>query len=279
MVDVRYGESIYFDMYKWGLRHIPLDTIELDCAFAGVQIRDKDYRNYWNGWHNSSLYDGPASDDVFVLCPRWSREPGASEEFVQGKHYWTYPENPFKGLPEIENRWVPCNADNKPMIQWSKGCMTMGDAVALSRQKYLAENLKGTHLIVIDCDGNHGDELDWETMWFLNRWRDDTHCIVKPGYDTEIPQSFHLTFTTDRVIPTMHFPWAHIDIVGNRRNSLRYWKNKKWNGLAPAEMTAGRWAELQDYINRRRERANGNVIAGSVEQSGSTVSADERGVR
>lgn len=252
MVDVPSG-SIYYWMYEQGLKHVDLREIEAACNAAGVAIREKDERNYWNGWQRSDLYRGPGKDDIFEISHGRIRERGASEEFLDIP-FDQYPPFPEGEAPEdVEKRWVPCSKDNKPLIPWSQGCMSICDAVAMSRQVYLAENMKGTRLIVIDCDGNHGDELDWETMWFLNRWRGETHCLVKPGYDTEIPQSFHLTFAVDRMIRTMHFPYAHIDIVGNRKNSLRYWKNKQWNGIEPAPMTKERWAELQSYIRYRKE--------------------------
>ena len=51
----------------------------------------------------------------------------------------------------------------------------------------------------------------------------------------------------------MHFPEAHIDIVGNRRNSLRYMKDKRWNGLQPIEMTDEIWHELQEFVKNRKQ--------------------------
>ena len=255
MILVSQNESIYHIMYVWGLKHIPIEDIEEECAKVGKAIRPKDYENYWNGYHRSDLYRGPASEDVFKLSRSKPRDVGSSGQFTD-VDWLQYPEHPYGStIPEVQNRWVPCSAANKPMIKWSEGCMSLADAVAYKDQVYLAENLKGTRFIVIDCDGNHGDEFDMETVYFLNRWRNDTHCLVKPDCEADgVPLSFHLTFAVDRVVPTMHFPYAHIDIVGNRRNSLRYWKNKIWNGKEPIDMTPGRWAELQEYVKYRRER-------------------------
>lgn len=264
MVTVPDG-SIYFWMYEQGLKHVDIHEVELAVAAAGKEVRPKDRVNYWNGFHKSDLYHGPAAEDVFMLS-RTMREKAASASFDE-LDLWQYPPHPYIGLPEVQNRWVPCSESNKPMVKWSKGCMTMADAVAYPGQKYLAENLKGCQFIVIDCDGDHDAELDMETIMFLYRWANDTHCLVKPklvnqyeGYENTgctIPASFHLTFATDKLIPTMHFPYANIDIVGNRRNSLRYWKNKSWNGITPVEMSGARWAELQAYVKYRKEKANG----------------------
>ena len=256
MLEVPSG-SIYFWMYTQGLKQVNENDIASACRAAGVSIRDKDWQNYWNGYYNSDMYHGRGSDDMFMLSRNGMHAGRERPVDFLCTEYRNYPEHPYAHNEyQVENRWVPCNKDNKPMIKWGNGCLSLADACAYKSQVYLAENLKGTRFIVIDCDGDHGDELDLETMAFLNWWRDKTHCIVKPGQDENMPASFHLTFETDRIIPTMHFPYAHIDIVGNRRNSLRYWKNKKWNGIAPATMTDIWWQMLQEYIEHRKETVN-----------------------
>ena len=246
--------SIYFWMYEQGLKHADLSEIKFRVLQAGKQVRDKDLENYWNGYFRSDLYSGAGKEDIFMLTKRARIVGSVSNEFFDTE-YENYPSHPYCSYPEIQNRWVPCSKDNKPMIKWGNGCMALADAVAYKDQVYLAENLKGTRFIVIDCDGNH-DGLDLETMYFLNRWRQDTHCIVKPEYYDGVPMSFHLTFRTENIVPTMHFPYAHIDIIGNRRNSLRYWKNKEWNHAEPIEMDDQRWTELQNYLKYRKEKAN-----------------------
>lgn len=250
--------SIYFWMYEQGLKHVQRQEIEVACSMAGVSIREKDWQNYWNGFYRSDLYgNGEGREDIWMI-KKYTRQISLTSTFFNTE-YGHYDKHPYYGIeyPEIENRWVPCNKDNKPMIKWGNGCMSLADAVAYKDQVYLAENLKGTKFIVIDCDGNHGDTPDWNTMLFLNRWRDDTHCIVKPNCTSlDMPMSFHLTFKVDKIIPTMHFPYAHIDIVGNRRNSLRYWKNKQWNHIEPIDMTSERWHELQVYLKYRKEKAD-----------------------
>lgn len=249
--------SIYFWMYEQGLKHVQRQQIEIACGKAGVRIREKDWQNFWNGYYRSDLYgNGVGNEDVFMLTRSYCK----MEPDFFATRYNEYPIHPYNAIqyPEIQNRWVPCNKNNKPMIKWGQGCMSLADAVAYKDQIYLAENLKGTQFIVIDCDGNHGDEIDVETMAFLNRWRCCTHCITKPNCNfNSMPMSFHLTFTVDRVIPTMHFPYAHIDVIGNRRNSLRYWKNKEWNHLEPKPMTEAQWNELIEYIKYRKEKVDG----------------------
>lgn len=272
--------SIYIWMYKQGLKQVDLCEIESACRMAGKEIRSKDYDNYWNGYHKSVLYHGPARDDFLLIKEHIS--PSASEGYFE-RDYLTYESNPFYGTqPDIQNRWVPCSKENKPLIKWGDGCMEMADAVAYRNQVYLAENLKGTRFIVIDCDGDHDDPWDYETIMFLNRYKSTTHCIEKPtaiGWETS--PSFHLTFETSLIIPTMHFPWAHIDIAGNRKNQLRYWKNKQWNGLPPAFMTSEIWNDIRKYIKYRKEKADaaGYESAGYADSSSSEDNNDQGGVR
>jgi len=244
--------SIYFWMYSEGLKHTPIEEIQAACAAAGVEIRPKDMQNWVNGWMRSDRTTGV--------------KPSGSPAFAKGKNYFNqelfeYPENPSMAIGERTDCWVPCSAENKPLIKWSQGCMSREDAKAYYGSVYLGENMKDLHHIVIDCDGDH-DGIHMETIKFLSKYREMTHCLSKPKllYEYEgakapgelmfLPASFHLTFMTDRWINTMHFPKAHIDIVGNRNNSLRYWKNKQWNGLSPLQLTSEIWNDIRDFIGR-----------------------------
>lgn len=261
-IDVPSG-SIYFDMYTWGLRHVPWDVLYNALLAAGKEIREKDMQNYVRGWQNSDLYDNMRPQnvpDIFSVAHVESHY----DQFRRLK--WDdYPEHPYLHQPDIIQKWVPCTKDNKPMIKWSEGCMTKIDALAKPGQVYLGENMKGCKTIVIDCDGDHDKTLDLETIRFLLGFRDATHMLSKPklikeyeGYEDtgiEYPASFHLTFAVDKLVPTMHFPWANIDIVGNAGNSLRYWKNKIWNGVDPAPMTDDIWEFLKEYVIKRKENA------------------------
>lgn len=261
MVEVPEG-SLYFWCYTQGLKHVAIGDLHHAVDMAGRTLRDKDIQNYWNGWYRSSLYGEQGQYDMFVL--HHANQAPAFQ--TTGLH--DYPKNPYWDMPDIEERWVPCNLYNKPMIKWGNGCLSREDALAYREQVYLAENLKGGKLVVIDCDGDHDEELDLELVSFLYRFTDRTHALFKPklitdykGYEDSgmnVPASFHLTFMTDRVIPTMHFPKAHIDVIGNKANSLRYMKNKIWNGMQPAFLTEGVWKQLQEFVERRN---NGTELA------------------
>lgn len=259
MIHVPEG-SLYFWCYEEGLKHHELDDVINAVRSTGRELRPKDVQNYWNGWYRSDLYTGQAPGRI------WSMElaQGAktASNLFPGKSYLDYPDHPYLEMPEVEKRWVPCNQDNKPMIPWSDGCMLIEDARAKRNARYLAENMKGTKMIVVDCDGDHTDDLDFKAISFLSQFREETHCLSKPklipeydGYEhlhLDIPASFHLTFAVDRLIPTMHFPEAGMDIIGNAGNSLRYRKNKTWNHVQPAEMTPEIWDMLRSYVERRR---------------------------
>lgn len=253
------GDSIYMWMYTQGLKHVPLRTIEYECAATGKEIREKDYRNYWNGYYRSDLYTSGTWANLF----KFKKRADTPSTAFTGKPYSGYPIHPYLRLPEVENRYVPCDGSNKPMIRWGKGCMTQVDATSMLNQVYLAENLAGTKLIVVDCDGDHDKgRLDMDVIDFLWKYSGITHTMSKPkaiadyeGYqhtDDIRPASFHLTFRVDKVIPTMHFPWCHMDIVGNMHNSLRYFKDKQWNHVPITDMTPEIWDDLRRYVERRR---------------------------
>lgn len=260
-IDVPSG-SIYPSMYIWGLRHVPWVELETALLKSGKEIRQKDRQNYLNGWQNSNIYDNlrpPNVPDLFSL-------PAVDNRYEQyrRKKWSDYPVHPCLDEPDVIAKWVPCNKDNKPMIQWSQGCMTKIDALSYPGQVYLGENMKGCKTIVIDCDGDHDKVLDLETIKFLLGFRNTTHMLSKPkkiseyeGYEDsgiEYPASFHLTFAVDKLVPTMHFSWANIDIVGNAKNSLRYYKNKKWNGLDPLPMTDEIWEMIKEYVVYRKKK-------------------------
>lgn len=264
--------SIYFWMYEQGLKQINLDWLIEVLINAGRQVRQKDIDNYWNGFHRSNLYGKNNPYSMFVLKKFENKSPS---NMFTNTPLSNYPGNPNWYLPDIEERWVPCNAANKPMVKWSKGCMSKEDAEAYIHQRFLAENTKGTKYVIIDCDGDHGDEIDLCIIKFLYQFTSRTHTIFKPklipeyeGYeDSEynLPASFHLTFFTDRIIPTMHFPGVHMDIIGNKENSLRYWKNKIWNGKNPIMMTPMIWNMLRDYVKENDGRKDIHVSKFAVD--------------
>lgn len=247
------ADSLYYWCYTQGLKHVSYEELIASVAMAGRELREKDIANYWNGWYKSDIN----SQSVFKIRCQSQRD----------KAYWDmtwneYPQHPYLGMPEFEQRWVPCDSTLRPLIRWSNGCMNKVDAECMRGCSVLGENMLGTKMIVIDCDGDHDkDHLDTDAIRYLSRYIPLTHALAKPKcvkdynnlpYGCEDiayqPASFHLTFLVDKVVPTMHFPHAHIDIVGNKRNSLRFWKNKVWNGIEPIPMTPEIWEDIKKYI-------------------------------
>jgi hypothetical protein len=247
--------SIYFWMYTMGLKHVDLPDVLDAVRAAGKNVRDKDVQNYWNGFYRSDLYSGNGRSAFELRAGRINEE---TMDFSDLSQFPLSPYGMYEGEPQ--ERWVPCNKANKPMIKWSRGCLSLVDAQAFPGQVYLAENNKAMHRIIVDCDGDHGEGLDLEVILFLSRWLDKTRALVKqvhvdevPGYEEtglHLPVSFHLEFYTDRIIPTMH--WPGIDIIGNKVNSLRYIKTKEWNGLEPARLQFSDWREIHNFGRRRK---------------------------
>lgn len=248
--------SIYLWMYEQGLRGTDISDIVGACRLAGKSIREKDFQNYWNGF---GKHQAVSHASIFDIRP--SQRKGFYD-----LEYSQYPLHPFDDCPDSEAIFVPCSSDNKPIIKWGEGCLKREEAEAYRDQRYLAENLIGQHRIVIDCDGDHDDGfLDLDTIEFLWQFASITEAYRKPkdcvDYGCPLdefldkPASFHLTFMVDRIIPTMHFPFAHIDIIGNKRNSLRYFKDKKCNNLPLAIMNDDIWSALKDYIRWRDPNA------------------------
>lgn len=276
IMDIPEG-SIYYWMYIQGLKHTELSIIVNACNQYGKEIRNKDFANYWNGYYRSELY---TREKISLLNNTNSSTPVSTVTSSYIK--WNeLPPHPYLNMPEIENRWVPCTKEGKPLIKWGQGCMSLSDAMATLKCESLAENLKGTKFIVIDCDGDHGESLDLDVIKFLLPYTKITHTLYKPkmveDYEwyhghkikedsptswssyREVPASFHLTFSVDKVVPTKHFPQAHMDIVGNKMNSIRYIKNKIWNGMDPVPMTEEIWDELMEYAISRQNLTRKDV--------------------
>lgn len=248
--------SIYLWMYRQGLKHVDVDKLVDALRLAGKDIRKKDMENYWNGYYNSSMYSGPGARSILDLTSYSSRENKVSCNLND------YPLNPFDGKPEPSNRFVPC-CDGKPLIRWSQGCMTKTDALAMSNCNGLAENLKGCHRIIIDFDGDHDkDKLDYGCINLGNDLACSTSAWLKPVYTDygHMSVSLHVEFWTDRVIPTMHFPQAKIDIIGNEKNSIRYFKNKIWNGIEPAILDESTWLRIIAWCEGKEYNGNSTRV-------------------
>lgn len=235
--------SVYLWMYRQGLAMREPEEVSLDLWCAGRNVREKDWRNYLAGRRNACR-------------PR----TGLPWEERRSMKYSDYP---LIREPVPERSWVPCNKDNKPMIPWGAYCMSYVDAACTLGCRYLAQNVRAQRFIVIDVDGDHDGKPDLDLLRHYWQWLWKTSAIAKPKLlweygcacdecEMEMPASFHLMFQVDREIPTMHFP--KVDVIGNRRNSLRYLKNKVPNNLDPIPMTDEIWRDVVEWAAERKGR-------------------------
>lgn len=245
-----FGESPYFAMYRCGLNGIPLDEVCEYCRQLGIAIREKDVRNYNDGSFKRSF-----------AKPTSNFNPHLVKKTAATKVLTTRLED-FKTLPDgwrgTDKRWFPCSWENKPMQKWgySKEYVpTLYDrdtAIALSDCGYVGQNMYAQTFIVIDIDGEGHGVVDEETIRWGEKYRNITECWSHPSK----PGSFHLYFNTCKIIPISHFPYAHIDLMGNQTNAAVYTKIKQSNGINRMMLTKDIWKDFQSYISKRREERN-----------------------
>ena len=244
------GGSPYYGMYHCGYYGVPLDDCLNKCKRNGILVREKDIRSYQDGQFKRGIGNvmsgsaKPSMADIKFGKPFNDMELSDFPRFPAG---WN----------GTERRFFPCTVDNKPMQKWgwSKGfspeLYVMADAKALSPCGWVGQNMLYQKFVVFDIDGRgHGVDDD-EVIRFGNMFKDETFTMEDPAK----PGSFHLYFSTDRLIPVRHFPWAKLDLMGNAVNAAVYFKNKKWNGVPPMELTDEVWHAMIDYQSRRKETA------------------------
>lgn len=102
--------------------------------------------------------------------------------------------------------------------------LTYEEALNYPNTMYVAEELKESNRIVIDCDSK-------DTVEKFIHLIDKTESYINEDYS-----SLHLVFTTDKLIPTKHK--KEIDLLGNEKHSLRNIKNNKtYNNLKAIKIT------------------------------------------
>lgn len=232
-------ESIYYWMYNAGLHGFPEQELEQMLRSYGKQIRKKDWENYQRGYSKSYF----TSEALINRTPFDTSIRPKTIDFT-ATHLHQFPKS--INLFNYEKRWVPCSKNNKPLIQWSKNLTTYEEAIVFPDSVYLAECMYLTPYIVFDIDGDHNDVLHPDLIQHFAPLINITHALVKPNGST--PTSFHLTFRTNRLIPTKHFTEACIDLLGNKSHQLRYRKTKQWNHVFPALLTENIWRYFMDYI-------------------------------
>lgn len=241
------NESPYFAMYSAGKTGIPLDKVMDKLARIGVPVRAKDIENWQRG-----VYEGKAIiDPTFVVPKKSVTQTGV--EFDDSK-LSDFPLLPQSWKP-LKRRFFPCTQDNRPMLKWgwtseyTPNLMSKSEAKASSPCGWVGQNMLYQRFIVMDIDGRGHGEDDLYAIAFGNLFKNSTFCMEDPTK----PGSFHLYFSTDRLIPVRHFPYAKLDLMGNAVNAAVYLKNKKSNGKPMMQLTEKVWHMLQSYQKYRKE--------------------------
>lgn len=235
MFRAKKGVSIYMDMFTAGTRLIPLDSILRVCEQEGITVRRKDVTNYWNGVRRTQSVD-------LLAIPEY-HEPRSIDT-----HTWDdYPKLP-DGWLENPVRYFPTDTQPSkpyPGFKWGSKVVSRRLAEQLSPIGMVGENLIAQPYICLDIDGDHDkDNIDLELLSYFAPWKKLTE-----SWESR-PESFHLIFGVDRVVPTMHFPKAHLDILGNARNQARYLKDKTPSGVR-IPMDHKMWEQVKGWVASR----------------------------
>lgn len=241
------GGSPYYGMYNCGYYGVPLEQCIDKCRRNGIALRQKDIRS----WE-----DGKFKHDMKMLG--YTEAIRRSRPLVQGVQFEELKLTDFPKIPAgwrgTDRRFFPCTEDNRPMQKWgwsrtfTPNLYNINDAKVLSPCRWVGQNMMYQNFIVFDIDGaGHGD-YDEKVIEFGRRYSGTTLTMEDP----EKPGSFHLYFSTDRLIPVRHFAWAKLDLMGNAVNAAVYMKNKKPNGKALRFLTEDIWEEMIRYQESRK---------------------------
>ena len=239
------GESPYFMMYRAGCCGIPIEEISRHCSQMNIPLREKDVRNWSNGYWKHKI-----KSDESILNP-------VLKPNVQMRNLLTSDYEHLERLPEgwtgTDLRWFPCTQENRPMQKWGYAdgfipqLYDRASARALSPCGWVGQNMYMQPFVVIDIDGEGHGAHDDMVIQFGSEWIDRTECWMDPTK----PGSFHLYFSTDRIVPIMHFNYAKLDLMGNQKNAAVYTKNKQSNGI-PRACLSEIWDQLKCYVEMRK---------------------------
>lgn len=241
------NNSPYFGMFKAGYYGIPIEKVVDRLTMIGIPIRSKDIQSWQDGMFKHQMQQDP----TFKPPTKPVTETGIAFEEAKLSDFPMFPQS-WVGT---DKRFFPCTNDNKPMQRWgwskdfSPQLYDLASAKALSPCGWVGQNMLYQRFIVMDIDGvGHGD-MDIEVINFGNMYKDKTMCMEDPAKIG----SFHLYFSTDRLIPVKHFPWAKLDLMGNAVNAAVYMKNKISNKLPMMQLDDEIWNALMKYQRGRKE--------------------------
>lgn len=246
--DLFNGGSPYFDMFKAGVYKIPIEDCIAKCMRNGIALRPKDIDSYEDGVFKGAIQDGNQ--------PRIKRSDLKYGMNFDDMKLTDFPKFPI-GWKGTNYRFFPCSKDNKPLQKWGWKQDEMPelylkvDAKALSPCGWVGQNMLYQPFIVMDIDGRGHGVDDYKVIAFGEKYKHTTYTMEDPNK----PGSFHLYFSTDRLIPVRHFPWAKLDLMGNAVNAAVYFKDKKPNGIPPRKLDEYIWDDMMAYQKRRKEEA------------------------
>lgn len=243
------GESPYMSMYIAGLKGIPLDDVANYLRSIGTYIRDKDVKQWHNGYRKNNSKPTPSLNPFYTTVQQ-------QDDNFHKTRLKDFPQYPSSWKP-LAKRFFPCNENNTPMVRWgwkqdnAPALMTYSQAKEMSPCGWIGQNMLYQKFIVLDIDGVGHGEIDYSTIAFGELFKNKTLTFEDPNKKG----SFHLYFYTDRIIPVKHFNHAKIDLMGNAVNAAVYFKNKQSNNIPIAELTEDIWSAIMAYqINRKELR-------------------------
>ena len=245
--DILNGGSPYYDMFRAGYYGVPLDDCINKCSRNGIALREKDIRSYQDGAFKRDAGATFRSQGGLAI----NIQPHIEIENTKLEDYPLMP----VGWNGTDRRFFPCTKDNKPMQKWgwsrdyTPELYTKADAKALSPCGWVGQNMLYQPFVVLDIDGAGHGCIDQSTIDFGNLFKDETFCMEDPTKSG----SFHLYFSTRRLIPVKHFPWAKIDFMGNAVNAAVYLKNKQSNNVSMIELTEEIWEAIINYQKIRKD--------------------------
>lgn len=241
------NQSPYFNMFKAGYRGIPIENVVARLTQLGIPIRSKDIKAWQDGYFKYQMKQDPS----FIPPIKQVTETGVPFEEAKLTDFPMFPQS-WTGT---EHRFFPCTQDNRPMQKWgwskdfTPELLDLASAKALSPCGWVGQNMLYQRFIVLDIDGRGHGQDDPQVITFGSQFKNITLCMEDPAK----PGSFHLYFSTDRLIPVKHFPYAKLDLMGNAVNAAVYMKNKVSNELPMMQLTEEIWQATMAYQNGRKD--------------------------
>lgn len=240
------NQSPYFGMFSAGVKGIPIEMVCAKLSQLGVPVREKDVENWKAGMFRHQM----ETDEI------WPYEHCV----VNTQRCIPFNDLDLDEFPMFPQSWVgtdrrffPCTQDNRPMQKWGWSrkyipqLFDIASAKALSPCGWVGQNMLYQRFIVMDIDGVGHGCVDEQVIAWGSQFKNMTLCMEDPAKQG----SFHLYFSTDRLIPVKHFPWAKLDLMGNSKNAAVYLKNKRSNGLPMMQLNETVWSSMMAYQKGR----------------------------